>query len=77
MWRPGDAGSRRVGRAAQRRGLGPHDFSLRRIDVAGELLSQAVAAGAHSTFGVRPSDTFAMLPSTRQDAALARPVALP
>jgi phenylacetate-coenzyme A ligase PaaK-like adenylate-forming protein len=50
----------RLVRAAQRRGLGPHDFSLRRIDVAGELLSQAVATGAHSTFGVRPSDTFAM-----------------
>ena len=46
--------------AARRRGLGPHDFSLRRIDVAGELLSPAVAAAAHDTLGARPSDTFAM-----------------
>src|SRR5262245_29246000 len=50
----------RLVRAAQRRGLGPRDFSLRRIDVAGELLSRAVAAAAHKTFGVVPSDTFAM-----------------
>ena len=50
----------RLVRAAQRRGLGPCDFSLRRIDVAGELLSRAVAAAAQTTFGVRPSDTFAM-----------------
>jgi len=50
----------RLVRAAQRRGLRPRDFSLRRIDVAGELLSSAVAAGARSTFGVHPSDTFAM-----------------
>ena len=46
--------------AARRRGLGPTDFSLRRIDVAGELLSPAVAAAAHDTLGARPSDTFAM-----------------
>jgi phenylacetate-coenzyme A ligase PaaK-like adenylate-forming protein len=46
--------------AARRRGLGPDDFSLRRIDVAGELLSNAVASAAHATFGVHPSDTFAM-----------------
>ena len=46
--------------AARRRGLGPDDFALRRIDVAGELLSQAVATAARDTFGVQPSDTFAM-----------------
>jgi phenylacetate-coenzyme A ligase PaaK-like adenylate-forming protein len=46
--------------AARRRGLGPADFALRRIDVAGEMLSHAVATAAHDTFGVRPSDTFAM-----------------
>jgi phenylacetate-coenzyme A ligase PaaK-like adenylate-forming protein len=46
--------------AARRRGLGPVDFALRRIDVAGELLSGALATAAHETFGVRPSDTFAM-----------------
>jgi phenylacetate-coenzyme A ligase PaaK-like adenylate-forming protein len=46
--------------AARRRGLGPNDFSLRRIDVAGELLSDAVATAARDTFGIHPSDTFAM-----------------
>jgi phenylacetate-coenzyme A ligase PaaK-like adenylate-forming protein len=46
--------------AAQRRGLSPRDFALRRIDVAGELLSRAVASAAADTFGVLPSDTFAM-----------------
>ena len=46
--------------AARRRGLGPGDFALRRIDVAGEMLSHAVATAARETFGVRPSDTFAM-----------------
>jgi phenylacetate-CoA ligase len=45
---------------AQRRGLGPKDFSIRRIDVAGELLSAALADAAQDVFGVRPSDTFAM-----------------
>jgi phenylacetate-coenzyme A ligase PaaK-like adenylate-forming protein len=45
---------------ARRRGLGPDDFALRRIDVAGELLSNAVATAARDTLGVRPSDTFAM-----------------
>jgi phenylacetate-coenzyme A ligase PaaK-like adenylate-forming protein len=50
----------RLVRAAQHRGLGPRDFSLRRIDVAGELLSGAVADAARGTFGVHPSDTFAM-----------------
>jgi phenylacetate-coenzyme A ligase PaaK-like adenylate-forming protein len=46
--------------AARRRGLTPRDFSLRRIDVAGELLSHVVATAAHETFGIRPSDAFAM-----------------
>jgi phenylacetate-CoA ligase len=45
---------------ARRRHLGPRDFKLRRIDVAGELMSNAVAEAARQTFGVRPSDTFAM-----------------
>ena len=46
--------------AAQRRGLSRSDFALRRIDLAGELLSSAVAAAARDIFGVQPSDTFAM-----------------
>jgi phenylacetate-coenzyme A ligase PaaK-like adenylate-forming protein len=46
--------------AARQRGLGPGDFALRRIDVAGEMLSHAVATAARDTFGVQPSDTFAM-----------------
>ncbi len=46
--------------AARQRRLGPQDFALRRIDVAGELLSRAVARGAEETFGCYPSDTFAM-----------------
>src|SRR5262245_29331038 len=46
--------------AARRRGLGPGDFSLRRIDVGGEVLSHALASAARDTFGVRPSDAFAM-----------------
>jgi phenylacetate-coenzyme A ligase PaaK-like adenylate-forming protein len=46
--------------AARRRGLGPDDFALRRIDVAGEMLSNAVATATRDTFGVQPSDTFAM-----------------
>jgi phenylacetate-CoA ligase len=46
--------------AARRRGLSAHDFSLRRIDVAGELLSRALRDAACDTFGAEPSDTFAM-----------------
>ena len=38
--------------AARRRGLGPGDFSLRRIDVGGEVLSPSLAAAARETFGV-------------------------
>ena len=46
--------------AARRRGLGPGDFSLRRIDVGGEVLSQALASAARDTLGVTPNDAFAM-----------------
>ena len=38
--------------AARRRGLGPGDFPLRRIDVGGEVLSPSLAAAARETFGV-------------------------
>jgi phenylacetate-coenzyme A ligase PaaK-like adenylate-forming protein len=47
--------------AARRRGLGPADFRLRRIDVGGEVLSPALAAAARATFGgPRVNDLFAM-----------------
>jgi phenylacetate-CoA ligase len=47
--------------AARRRGLGPADFSLRRIDVGGEVLSPALAAAACATFGVPAvNDIFGM-----------------
>jgi phenylacetate-CoA ligase len=46
---------------ARGRGLGPDDFSLRRVDVGGEVLSPALAAGARATLGVQlVNDTFAM-----------------
>jgi phenylacetate-coenzyme A ligase PaaK-like adenylate-forming protein len=46
---------------AQARGLRPADFSLRRIDVGGEVLSPALAAAARVTFGVpQVSDSFGM-----------------
>ncbi|GAA1991601.1 hypothetical protein [Catenulispora subtropica] len=45
---------------ARARGLSARDFTLRRIDVAGELLSAAVADGARETFGAEVTDTFAM-----------------
>jgi phenylacetate-CoA ligase len=47
--------------AARRRGMGPNDFRLRRIDVGGEMLSPSLAEAARETFGV-PSlrDIFAM-----------------
>ncbi len=45
---------------ARRRGLRPNDFRLRRVDVAGELLTSALIRGTSETFGARPSDTFAM-----------------
>jgi phenylacetate-CoA ligase len=38
--------------AARRRGMGPADFTLRRIDIGGEVLSPSVAAAACGTFGV-------------------------
>jgi phenylacetate-CoA ligase len=37
--------------AARRRGMGPGDFRLRRVDVGGEVLSPTVAAAACETFG--------------------------
>jgi phenylacetate-coenzyme A ligase PaaK-like adenylate-forming protein len=47
--------------AARRRGLGPSDFNLRRIDVGGEVLSPSLAAAAGATFGVpRVADIFGM-----------------
>lgn len=47
--------------AAQRRGLQPNDFRLRRIDVGGEVLSPSVASAARAVFGVaQVNDTFAM-----------------
>ncbi|MFL6137751.1 MAG: phenylacetate--CoA ligase family protein [Frankiaceae bacterium] len=47
--------------AARRRGMGPGDFSLRRVDVGGEILSSSVAAAAAATLGVeRVRDSFAM-----------------
>jgi phenylacetate-coenzyme A ligase PaaK-like adenylate-forming protein len=47
--------------AAARRGLGPDDFQLRRIDVGGEVLSPALAAGARQRFGaLAVNDTFGM-----------------
>lgn len=47
--------------AARRRGLGPADFRLRRIDGGGEVLSTSLAAAARETFGVsQVNDVFAM-----------------
>lgn len=47
--------------AARRRGLGPGDFTLRRIDAGGEVLSPALAEAARETFGVaRVNDPYAM-----------------
>jgi len=47
--------------AARRRGLGPADFKLRRIDGGGEVLSPSLAAAARETFGVsQVGDVFAM-----------------
>jgi phenylacetate-coenzyme A ligase PaaK-like adenylate-forming protein len=45
---------------ARRRGLGPGDFSLRRIDCGGEVLSSGLARAAADTLGARINDTFAM-----------------
>jgi phenylacetate-CoA ligase len=47
--------------AARRRGLGPGDFTLRRVDVGGEVLSPSLAAAATRTFGVpEVNDLFGM-----------------
>jgi phenylacetate-coenzyme A ligase PaaK-like adenylate-forming protein len=47
--------------AARRRGMGPADFRLRRVQVGGEVLSPSVARAARETFGVpRVSDQFGM-----------------
>jgi phenylacetate-coenzyme A ligase PaaK-like adenylate-forming protein len=47
--------------AARRRGLGPADFRLRRIDASGEVLSPSLAAAARQTFGVAEvKDNFGM-----------------
>src|SRR5215468_6877003 len=47
--------------AAQDLGLKPADFTLRRIDVGGEALSEALAAAARATFGVPlVADAFGM-----------------
>jgi phenylacetate-CoA ligase len=47
-------------RAARRRGLGPADFRLRRVDCGGEVLSAALARAARETLGATVNDTFAM-----------------
>jgi phenylacetate-CoA ligase len=46
--------------AAQQMGLGPGDFTLRRIDCGGERLPAALAAAAGRTFGAPVTDLFAM-----------------
>lgn len=46
--------------AAQRRGLGPADFRLRRVDCVSEILSPAVRTAAELTFGAPVSDNFGM-----------------
>ncbi|HLI09351.1 MAG TPA: AMP-binding protein [Ktedonobacteraceae bacterium] len=48
-------------KAARRRGLGPNDFKLRRIDCGGEVLSNALIRAAQKTFGqIRINDNFGM-----------------
>lgn len=47
--------------AARRRGLGPDDFQLRRIDGGSEVLTPSLAAAARETFGVsQVNDVFSM-----------------
>ncbi len=47
--------------AARRRGVGPGDFRLRRIDCGGEVLSAALSRAAYETFGPRlVNDGFGM-----------------
>lgn len=48
-------------KAAVRRGVGPAEFRLRRVDTGGEVLSTALAAAAREAFGTpNINDTFAM-----------------
>jgi phenylacetate-coenzyme A ligase PaaK-like adenylate-forming protein len=47
-------------KAARRRGHGPPEFRLRRIDCGGELLSPALVRAASETLGAPVNDTFAM-----------------
>jgi phenylacetate-CoA ligase len=47
-------------KAARRRGLGPADFRLRRVDCGGEVLSGALSAAATETLGAPVNDTFGM-----------------
>src|SRR5258707_660470 len=46
--------------AARRRGLGPRDFRLRRVDCGGEVLSNTLSCATLETLGARANDTFAM-----------------
>jgi phenylacetate-coenzyme A ligase PaaK-like adenylate-forming protein len=46
--------------AARRRGMGPNDFRLRRIDVGGEVLSPSLALAVRETFGASVNDLFGM-----------------
>ena len=47
--------------AARRRGMGPADFRIRRIDIGGEVLSPSLARAARETFGVPDvNDLFGM-----------------
>ncbi len=47
--------------AARKRGMGPADFKVRRIDVGGEVLSPSLTTAALETFGAeRISDLFGM-----------------
>jgi phenylacetate-CoA ligase len=59
--------------AARRRGMGPADFRLRRVDVGGEVLSTSLATAARETFGVSTvNDLFGMtevLPVTARTCA--------
>jgi phenylacetate-CoA ligase len=47
-------------KAARRRGLGPDDFRLRRIDCGGELLTASLRNAAMETLGAPVNDTFGM-----------------
>lgn len=47
-------------KAARRRGHGPQDFRLRRIDCGGEVLSTALSHAAAATFGAPVNDSFGM-----------------